>query len=71
MLAYSTVGFPNLEGLTPCQLNFGRKKKSTLKIETDTYISIPHDVKDYYEILWKRITHFHKVTLELRLERQA
>ena len=41
VFAYNTFTSLNLDGLSPCQLTFGRDPKEPLKIEFDPNISIP------------------------------
>ena len=58
---YNTFNTPNLGNFSPYELVFGRKPKLLLKLETTPDIKILVMLKDYYELLNKRLQYLHKL----------
>ena len=53
--AYDTFNSPNLGNYSPYELTFGRKPKMLINTETNPDIKVSTNVKEYYELLNKRV----------------
>ena len=65
-LIYNCHNTPNLGGLSPFELVYGKKPKLFIDLETN-----PRSFKDYYESLEKRLKYLHNILLKYRSNRQA
>ena len=54
MYSYNTFCSPNLHGLSPFELVFGRKPKMLIDVEIDLNIKVFVSYKEYYELLNNR-----------------
>ena len=55
MFAYNMFNTPNLGNYSPYELTFGRKPKVLLSLESNPDIKVPKTIKEYCELLNKRI----------------
>ena len=69
--AYNTFNTPNLGNYSPYQLVFGRKPKTLLNLESMHNIKVSGTLKDYYELLNKRLKYLHKLPLDFKSKRPA
>ena len=51
--AYNTFNTPNLANYSPYELDFGRKPKILLNLETSHDVKISGSFKEYYKLLNK------------------
>ena len=59
--AYNTFNTPNLGNYSPYELTFGRKPKVLLNLESNRDIKVSKTIKEYYELLNKRIKYLQDV----------
>ena len=69
--AYNTFNTPNLGNYSPYELTFGRKSKLLLNIESNPYIKLPRNFREYYELLNKRIKYFQNILFNFKSWRLA
>ena len=66
---YNTFNTPNLANYSPYELDFGRKPKLLLNLETTPDIKVLGTLKDYCNMLNKRLLYLHKLLQEFRSKR--
>ena len=71
MFAYNTFNSPNLGNYSPYELNFGRKPKLLLNMETNPDIKVSRNFKEYNDSLNKRIKYLKDILFNFRLQRLA
>ena len=59
--AYNTINTPNLGNYSPYQVTFGRKPRPLINLESNQDIKISGTVKEYYELLIKRIKYLQNL----------
>ena len=64
--AYNTFNTPNLANYSPYELVFSRKPKLLLNLETTPDIKVLGTVKDYYNLLNKRLQYLHKLLQDFK-----
>ena len=69
--AYNTFNTPSLGNYSPYELVFGRKPKSLLNLESVPDVKVPGTLKDYYELLYKRLKYLHKLLLDFKFKTLA
>ena len=69
--AHNIFDTPNLGNYSPYELEFGRKPKSLLNLESMPDIKVSSPFKDFYELLNKRLKYLHKLLLDFKSKRQA
>ena len=62
---------PNLGNYSPYELNFGRKPKLLLNVNSNPDIKVSKNFKEYYELLNKRIKYLHDILFNFKLQRLA
>ena len=67
MYGYSTICSPNLNGLSPYELVFGRKPRVLIVLETDPNVKASGTCKEYYELLSKRFEYLQKLLFDFRM----
>ena len=67
--AYNTFNSPNLGNYSPYELTFGRKPKLLLNVETNPDIKVSRNVREYYDILNKRIKYLQDILFIVRSQR--
>ena len=58
--AYNTFNTLNLANYSPYELVFGRKPKILLNLDTITDIKVSGTLKEFHELLNKRLKYLHK-----------
>ena len=66
MLTYNSYATPNLDGLSPFELVFGRKPKIVPILEITPHIPVTGTFKDAYEILNKKLKYFRQMLMKFR-----
>ena len=66
---YSTFNTPNLANYSPYELVFGRKPKLLLNLETMSDIKVLGTLRDYNNMLNKRLQYLHKLIQDFRSKR--
>ena len=61
----------NLGNYSPYELTFGRKPKLLLKTETNPYITVSKNYKEYYDLLNKRIKYLQDILFNFKSQRLA
>ena len=69
LFAYNTFSSPNLGSHSPCELTFGRKPKLLLNVETNPYIKVSRNFREYHDSLNKRIKYVQDLLFNFRLQR--
>ena len=59
--AYNTFNTPNLGNYSPYELAFGRKPKTLMNLESNPDIKVSRTIKEYYELLNKRIKYLQNI----------
>ena len=60
-LIYNCYNTPNLGGLSPFELVYGKKPKLFMDLETNPDVTVSRSFKDYYESLEKRLKYLHNI----------
>ena len=68
-LAYNTFNTPNLVNISQYELVFGRKPKELLNLDTTPDIKVSGALKDYHELLNKRLKYLHELLQNFKLKR--
>ena len=68
---YNTFNTPNLENYSPCKLNFGRKPRPLIRLESNPDIKVSGTLKEYYELLNKRIKYLQDLLFNFKSKRLA
>ena len=66
MFAYNIFNTPNLGNYTPYELTYGRKPKALLNLDSNPEIKVSGTVKEYYELLNKRLKYLHDILLSFK-----
>ena len=69
--AYNTFNSPNLGNYSQFELTFGRKPKMLLNTETNPYIRVSTNFKEYYELLNKRVKYLQDSLFNFKSQRLA
>ena len=69
--AYNTFNSPNLGNYSLFELTFGKKPKLLLNTETNPDIRVSTNVKEYYELLNKRIKYLQDILFNFKSQRLA
>ena len=69
--AYNTFNSPNLGNYSLFELTFGRKPKFLLNTETNPDIRVSTNVKEYYDLLNKRIKDLQDILYNFKSQRLA
>ena len=69
--AYNTFNTPNLGNYSPYELTFGRKPKVLMNLESNPDIKVSRTVKEYYELLNKRIKYLKDILFHFKTKRIA
>ena len=69
--AYNTFNSPNLGHYSPFELTFDRKPKMLLNTETNPDIRVSTHLKEYYELLNKRIKYLQDLLFNFKSQRLA
>ena len=62
---------PNLGNYSPYELTFGRKPKLLLNIESNPDIKVSKTLREYYELLNKRIKYLQDILFNFKSQRLA
>ena len=62
---------PSLGNNSPYKLNFGRKPKGLMNLETNPDIKVSRSFKEYYELLNKRIKYLQDILFNFKSKRLA
>ena len=68
---YNMFNMPNLGNYNPYELNFGRKPKVFMNLETNPDIKVSRFFKEYYELLNKRIKYLQDILFNFKSKRLA
>ena len=71
MFAYNTFNSPNLGNYSPYGLTFGRKPKLLLNVDSNPDIKVSKNLKEYYNLLNKRIKYLHNILFHFKSQRLA
>ena len=63
---YNTFNSPNLKNCGPYELNFGRKPKLLLNVDSNPDIKVSINFKEYYEFLNKRIKYLQNILFNFK-----
>ena len=69
--AYNMFNSPNQANFSPYELDFGRKPKILLNLETMPDIKVSGTFKDYHELLNKRLKYLHEILQNFKSKRIA
>ena len=69
--AYNTFDIPNLGNHSPYELILGRKHRSLLNLESTPNVKVSGSIKEYYDLLNKRLKYLHKLLLDFKSKRLA
>ena len=69
--AYNTFNSPNLGNYSPYKLNFGRKPKLLLNVDSNPDIKVSRNFREYYELLNKRIKYLQDILFSFKSCRLA
>ena len=69
--AYNTFNSPNLGNYSPYELTFGRKPKLLLNVDSNPDIKVSRNIKEYYELLNKRMKYLQNLLFNFKLQRLA
>ena len=69
MYSYNTFCRPNLIGLSPFEMVFGRKQGAFIDLETDPIITVSSSYKEYYELLNKSLQYLQKLLFDFKIRR--
>ena len=69
--AYNMFNTLNLGNYSPYELIFGRKPRSLLHLESTPNIKVSGNLKEYYDLLNKRLKYLHKLLLGFKSKRLA
>ena len=69
--AYNTFTTPNLGNYSPYELIFGRKARPLLNLDSIPHIKVSGTLKEYYELLNKRLKYLHDILLNFKSKRLA
>ena len=69
--AYDTFNILNLGKYSPYELTFDRKPKPLLNLDSTPDIKVSGTLKEYYELLNKRIKNLHAILLNFKSKRLA
>ena len=69
--AYNMFNSPNLGNYSPYQLTFGRKPKLLLNVDSNPYVKLSRNFREYYELLNKRIKYLQVILFNFKLQRLA
>ena len=69
--AYNTFNSPNLANFSAYELEFRRKPKVLLNLETTPDIKVVGTFNDYYNLLNKTLEYLHKLLQDFKLKRLA
>ena len=67
--AYNMFNTPNLGNYSPYELNFGRKPKLLIDLETNPDIKVSKSFKEYYKLLNKRIKYLQDILFNFKSKR--
>ena len=67
---YNTFNTPNLGNYSPYELTFGRKPKLLIDVESNPYIKVSRNFREYYEFL-KRIKYLQDILFNFKSRRLA
>ena len=62
---------PNLGNYSPYKLNFGRKPRALINLESNLNVKISRTFKEYYELLNKRIKYLQNILFNFKSKRPA
>ena len=71
MFANNMFNTPNLGNYSPYELTFGRKPKVLIDLESNPDINVSSSIKEYYELLNKRIKHLQVILFNFKSKRLA
>ena len=71
MFAYNIFNSPNLGNYSPYELTFGRKPKLLLNVESNPDIKVSRNLREYYELLHKRIKYLQDILFNFKSWRLA
>ena len=66
MVAYNSYTSPNLDGLSPYELVYGRKAKVAPDLEISVSAPVAGEYRDYVCLLQKQLTVLHKHLQQFR-----
>ena len=69
--AYNMFNTPNLGNYIPYKLTYGRKARPLPNLDSNPNIKVSGTFKEYYELLNKRLKHFHDILLNFKSKRLA
>ena len=69
--AYNTFNTPNLGNYSPYELNFGRKPRPLLNLDSNPDIKVSGTFKEYYELLNERLKYLYDILLNFKSKRLA
>ena len=69
--AYNTFNTPNLGNYSPYKLTFGTKHKDLMNLETNPDIKVSKSLKEYYDLLNKRIKYLQNILFNFKSNRLA
>ena len=69
--AYNMFNTPNLGNFSPYELNYGRKPRPLLNLDSNSEIKVSGMFKEYYELLNKRLIYLHVILLNFKSKRLA
>ena len=69
--AHNTFNSPNIGNYSPYELTFGRKPKLLLNVNSNPDIKVSKKIKEYYDLLNKRIKYLQDILFNFKLQRLA
>ena len=66
MFAYNTFNTPNLGNYRPYELNFGRKPRPLLNLDSNPDIKVSGTFREYYELPNKKLKYLHGILLNFK-----
>ena len=71
MFACNTFNTPNLGNYSPYELTFGRKPRPLLNLDSNPDIKVSGTLREYYELLNKRLKYLHDILLNFKSKKLA
>ena len=69
--AYNMFNSQDLGNYIPCELTFGRKPRPLINIDSNPDIKVSLTVREYYELLNKRLKYLHDILLNFKSRRMV
>ena len=69
--AYSMFNTSNLGNHNPYELTYGRKQRPLLNLDSKPDIKVSGTLREYYELLTKRVKYLHDILLNFKSKKLA